>query len=72
MAGTGRPYKLQMKRSSALVGHWTASGLPAGIVMSRSGVLSGTTSESGTYAVTVRYTDFVPRTVARTLTLSVR
>jgi subtilisin family serine protease len=60
-----------LKRTPGLIGAWSATGLPAGMVVTRGGVLSGTPTESGSFTVTVRFTDFVPRTSSRSLTLTI-
>lgn len=55
-------------------GTWTlASGkLPAGLKLASNGVVSGTPTGPGTATVQVRFTDFVPYTITRNLTVTVR
>ncbi|MET0415457.1 MAG: S8 family serine peptidase [Actinoplanes sp.] len=54
-------------------GWWSvaAGQLPAGLKLSTSGVLSGTATEPGTATVTVRFVDYVPNTVTRTINVTV-
>ena len=70
-ATMGVAYKLQLSRTPGLVGAWSATGLPAGMIVTRGGLVTGTPTGTGTFTVTVRFTDFVPRTVGRTLSLTV-
>ena len=70
-ATQGVAYQKQLVRTPALVGSFSATGLPAGLVVTRGGLLTGTPTESGSFSVTVRFTDFVPRTTSRVLTLTV-
>ncbi len=51
---------------------WGASGLPAGLSLNSSGVLSGTPTEVGTFNVTVTVTDNFGCTASRSATLNVR
>jgi subtilisin family serine protease len=70
-ATAGVAYGVQLKRSVGLAGSWTATGLPAGMSVTSSGVLKGTPQEAGTSTITVRFTDFVPRASTRQLALTV-
>jgi subtilisin family serine protease len=69
-AGTAYSSTLTATRRGA----WTlASGkLPAGLKLSANGVVSGTPTGPGTATVQVRFTDFVPYTITKTLTVTVR
>ncbi len=51
---------------------WGASGLPAGLSLNSSGVLSGTPTEVGTFNVTVNVTDNFGCTGSRSATLNIR
>lgn len=51
---------------------WGVSGLPAGLSLNSSGVLSGTPTEVGTFNVTVTVTDNFGCTGSRSATLNVR
>jgi choice-of-anchor A domain-containing protein len=50
---------------------WIASGLPGGVSMTTGGVLSGTPTTGGTYAVTVTVTDGTGQTATASYTLVV-
>lgn len=50
---------------------WTASGLPAGLTMSTSGLVTGTPTTLGTYTVTMKAVDRVGATDNRTFTWTV-
>jgi alpha-tubulin suppressor-like RCC1 family protein len=50
---------------------WTASGLPAGLVLSAAGVLSGTPTTMGGSPITIAVTDSALRTGTAVLTLTV-
>lgn len=52
---------------------WTATGPPAGLVLSSSGTLSGTPTETGSFSVNASVTDSaaVPVTVSRALALTI-
>jgi subtilisin family serine protease len=54
-------------------GWWSiASGkLPAGLTLSSSGALSGTPTMAGTSTVVVRFVDYVPNTVTRTVVFTI-
>ncbi|MEV7627251.1 S8 family serine peptidase [Actinoplanes sp. NPDC089786] len=73
-AATGHAYRQQLARTANLTGAWTlASGtMPHGLSLTRVGVLSGTPATAGSYKLRVRFTDYVPRAVERTLTLTVK
>jgi subtilisin family serine protease len=66
------PYRAQLTLTVARRGSWSLLGpLPAGLRISPAGLLTGTTDVLGSQQVTVRFTDWVPTTVTRTLTLTV-
>ncbi|MCF6379046.1 ExeM/NucH family extracellular endonuclease [Nocardioides KLBMP 9356] len=50
---------------------WSATGLPAGVTMSSAGVVSGTPTATGTFAVTATVTDGGSRTSQTSFTLTV-
>jgi subtilisin family serine protease len=54
-------------------GWWSvaAGRLPAGLTLSSSGVIAGTPTRPGSATVTVRFVDYVPNTVSRTITVTV-
>jgi len=54
---TNTPYTFAFTATGGGTKTWSATGLPSGISMSSAGVLSGTTSSTGTYRVTVAVTD---------------
>lgn len=51
---------------------WTASGLPAGLAMSSTGVLSGTPTADGVFAVVVKVSDATGQQGDKTYSLTVR
>ncbi len=70
----GRTYRTQLALGATRRGSWSlaAGTLPAGLRLSAAGVLSGTPTATGTRRVTVRFTDYVPQSTTRTLTVTVR
>ncbi|MFC7279114.1 S8 family serine peptidase [Paractinoplanes rhizophilus] len=60
--------------SASRRGSWSlvAGRLPAGLKLSPSGVISGTPTAPGTATVQVRFTDFVPYVMSKSLTITVR
>ncbi|MFG1606229.1 S8 family serine peptidase [Actinoplanes sp. NPDC049265] len=72
-AAKGHAYRQQLARSVNLTGAWTLAlgTMPSGLSLSRSGVLSGTPAQTGTFKLRVRFTDFVPHAAERTLTLTI-
>jgi subtilisin family serine protease len=66
-------YSEQLTLKTARRGWWSvaAGELPAGLKLSTSGVLSGTATVPGTATVTVRFVDYVPNIVTRTITVEV-
>ncbi|WP_246613625.1 S8 family serine peptidase [Paractinoplanes bogorensis] len=71
-AGTAYSGKLTLKTSRR--GSWSvASGrLPSGLTLWPSGSITGTPVGPGSATVTVRFTDYVPNTVSRAITVTVR
>jgi subtilisin family serine protease len=70
----GSAYRVQLTLKSGRHGAWSvASGtLPGGLTLSSSGLLSGTpTAASPARAIGVRFTDYVPQTATRTLSLTI-
>jgi hypothetical protein len=55
-------------------GTWSLVGgeLPAGLRLSSAGVVSGTPTAPGTATVQVRFTDYVPYVISKSLTVTVR
>ncbi|XVU23621.1 S8 family serine peptidase [Actinoplanes sp. CA-054009] len=60
--------------SAGRKGSWsiTAGRLPTGLKLSTAGVITGTPTGRGTAKVTVKFTDFVPYAVTRTLSVTIR
>ncbi|MEU4219086.1 S8 family peptidase [Actinoplanes sp. NPDC026623] len=69
-----QPYSVQLRPASGRTGTWglAAGTLPAGLRLSTRGLLSGTPTSAVSRRIVVRFTDYVPQTVTRTLTLTVR
>ncbi len=54
----GQSYTYPMQVSGSTAGTWSAVNLPSGLVMNeQTGVISGTPTYEGTFAVTITYTD---------------
>ena len=70
----GHAYRVQLALAAARPGRWTVArgALPRGLRLSPSGVLSGRPRAAAVRRITVRFTDYVPRAVTRTLTIRVR
>jgi subtilisin family serine protease len=68
-----RPLTGRVSLASSRRGSWSiASGrLPAGVRLSASGALSGTPTTPGTSTAVIRFVDYVPNTVTRTVTFTV-
>ncbi|WP_285555263.1 S8 family peptidase [Actinoplanes regularis] len=66
-------YSARLNLKAARTGTWAlASGsMPPGLSLSRSGVITGVPAAPGTYQVSVRFTDFVPQAVTRTIVIPV-
>ena len=62
------------KLSASRGGTWSliAGRLPAGVRLSPAGVLAGTPTGPGTAAIKVRFVDYVPYTVTKAITVTVR
>jgi hypothetical protein len=60
--------------SKNLRGTWKLAGgkLPKGLRLSTSGVISGRPHGVATRKITVRFRDYVPRSVTRTLTIRIK
>jgi subtilisin family serine protease len=74
VAQAGQEYNVQLTLTSARRGNWSVvSGtLPEGLTLSPSGLLAGTpVAATPARAVVVRFTDFVPQSATRTLSISV-
>ncbi len=69
----GQAYTGKLTLKTARRGWWSvaAGRLPAGVTLSTSGVLSGTATGPGTATVTVRFVDYVPHSVIRTIAVTV-
>jgi hypothetical protein len=69
----GSAYQARLALEATRRGTWSVAGgtLPAGLTLSTSGVLAGTPSAPGSAQVTVRFTDWIPYAVTRSLTLTV-
>ena len=59
----GQSYTYPMQVSGSTAGTWSAANLPSGLVMNeQTGVISGTPTYEGTFAVTITYTDTATQT----------
>ncbi|WP_170047313.1 putative Ig domain-containing protein [Couchioplanes caeruleus] len=69
-----RGYSTRVALTRALTGRWSvASGnLPRGLSLSASGWISGTPGRAGKSRVTLRFTDFVPRSITRSMALTIK
>jgi subtilisin family serine protease len=72
-ATVGSAYQVRLTLEATRRGTWSVvSGtLPAGLTLSTSGVLAGTPTAPGGAELTVRFIDWVPYAVTRSLTLTV-
>ncbi|GIE02102.1 S8 family peptidase [Paractinoplanes durhamensis] len=70
---SGTAYAGQLALASSRRGSWSlaAGTLPTGVKLSAAGVVSGTPTGPGTGTVQVRFTDYVPTSVTKTITVSV-
>jgi subtilisin family serine protease len=70
----GRAYKATLALSAKLRGTWKLAGgkLPKGLRLSTSGVISGRPHGVATRRITVRFTDYVPRSVTRKITIRIK
>lgn len=72
-AQVGRPYTATIAGAGGTSPYaYTATGLPAGLVLATDGTISGTPTTAGTSTVVVTVTDAIFATAARTYTLTVR
>ncbi|WIM95044.1 S8 family peptidase [Actinoplanes oblitus] len=73
VATVGTPYASRVNLKSGRTGTWqvAAGSMPPGLSLAHSGAITGTPTEPGEYAVTVRFTDYVPRAVTRTIVIPV-
>ena len=69
----GRAYAGRLALAASRRGWWsiTAGSLPAGLKLAPDGTLTGTPIAPGTASVRVRFVDWVPYSVTRTLTVTV-
>jgi subtilisin family serine protease len=69
-----KAYAGKLAVSAGRRGAWslTAGRLPVGLKLTSGGVVSGTPTAPGTSTVKVNFVDYVPNTVARTITVTVR
>lgn len=72
-ATVGRAYTAKLALAGSRRGAWklAAGTLPAGLRLASDGVISGKPAVTGNRTVTVRFTDYVPRTVTRTVLVPV-
>jgi subtilisin family serine protease len=72
-ATANRVFALQLTTSPSRRGTWALVGgmLPTGLTLTAGGRISGTPTGPGTAVVKVRFTDYVPNTVVKTLTVAV-
>jgi subtilisin family serine protease len=73
-AAQGRAYGGRLTLAAGRRGWWSVAkgSLPAGLRLASNGVITGTPTIPGTRTVTVRFVDFVPYTVTRTVTVTVQ
>jgi len=69
----GQAYSGQLALTASRRGTWTLAGgtLPAGLKLSSTGLISGTATGPGSATVQVRFTDYVPYVVTKSLTVKV-
>ncbi len=66
------PYSIQLAGSGAIHPYtWSATGLPAGLTMSTTGVITGTVTSAGTSSVNVLLTDSNGTSISKTFSLVV-
>ncbi|BCY14003.1 S8 family peptidase [Actinoplanes sp. L3-i22] len=73
-AGTvGADYSARLALKSGRTGTWSlvSGSMPAGLSLSGAGVISGVPEAPGDFAVTVRFTDYVPQAVTRVIVIPV-
>jgi hypothetical protein len=72
-ATANKAFTLQLATSPSRRGTWTLAGgtLPRGLTMTAAGKILGTPTGPGTAIVKVRFTDYVPNTVIKTLAVAV-
>jgi hypothetical protein len=73
-ATLGVAYRAQLFATAGRHGTWRVSSgtLPAGLRLSRSGLITGTPTAPGTKTVAFAFTDFVPTTTSRRIAITVR
>jgi subtilisin family serine protease len=71
---SGVAFSAQLALTSSRRGSWSlAEGtLPAGVTLSPAGLVSGTPTDPGTDTIKVRFTDYVPTAVTRSIAVTVR
>jgi subtilisin family serine protease len=71
----GQPYSAQLALTTTRRGTWSLAGgaLPPGLRLSSTGLISGTpTTATATRTIIVKFTDYVPQSATRTLSIVVR
>ena len=70
----GKAFAQRLTTSPSRTGAWrlTAGKLPTGVTFSSAGLVSGTPTVLGSATVQVAFTDYVPNTATRTLTVTVK
>lgn len=70
MVTANRAYAGKLELAAGRRGTWSlaAGRLPKGLTLASSGVISGTPVGPGTATITVRFADYVPNTVTKTIT----
>jgi subtilisin family serine protease len=73
-ATVGQAASARLALTASRRGAWSlATGsLPAGLELSAAGVVSGTPTTAGTWTAGLRFTDYVPNGVTRTVTIKIR
>ncbi|MCO8273289.1 S8 family peptidase [Actinoplanes sp. TRM 88003] len=70
----GQAYSGQLALTAGRRGTWSLAGgkLPTGLALKPNGLITGTPTGPGTATVTVRFTDYVPQAVTRSIKVTVR
>jgi subtilisin family serine protease len=69
----GQSFSSQLALAAGRRGTWSLAGgsLPSGVTLASNGLVSGTPTAWGTATVQVRFTDYVPYVITKTLTVAV-
>ncbi|MFI1994433.1 S8 family peptidase [Actinoplanes sp. NPDC020271] len=69
----GTPYTGRVNLKAGRTGSWSvaAGAMPPGLVLHSSGVITGMPETPGEFSVSVRFTDYVPQAVTRTIVIPI-